>query len=285
MPYLILVLLCALVPAFFLEILIFKGTAFLFRKGRLSWRSAATAMLVSAPFAICLSILSRFNAERPAILATLLLSILAVILLPAVIVKRSLHVKTYVSIAIVVVATLFCSVGGAAYGFVTRVFFLQAFRIPHEGMAPTLTSGDYIFVNKLVYRLGAPGRGEIVVFRYPVDARYDFIQRVVAIGGDIVEIRDKQLFVNGQRYAKDPGVNLDRETVPGTKNPRDNLPPTTVPAHAFFLLGDNRDHSFDSRFWGFVKLEHIIGRPFLIYWSCDAKTGSIRTDRMGERVR
>ncbi len=281
MLLLVIILLCILVSTLLLQTAIIKATVFAFRKGGLSWRTALVMSLIVEGFAI-LSILGRFSLQNLITIPVELLCILGIILLPTIVLKRSLHIKTSISIAMVLVATAANSIAGVAYASGVRTFFMQAFRIQSAGMTPTLDVGDHMLMNKLAYRFGTPHRGEVVVLRYPADTSYDFVQRIVAVGGDTVEVRDKKVFVNGKRYEKDPGVNLDTEIL---KSPRDKLPPLTVPPGGFFLLGDNRDHSFDSRFWGFAKREHLVGRPFLIYWSYDEKTKRVRTERIGERVR
>jgi signal peptidase I len=285
MLYIVAILLGIIVPALLLEAVILKGTVFAFRKNGLSWRAALIASLLAAPFAIGASVLGRLNSHGPAILPVQILCILGLVLLPTIVVKKSLGTRTFVSIAIVIVATVVSSFVGAAYAGSIRTFLFQAFTIPSSAMSPTLVAGDYILVNKFAYRIGSPGRGEVLVFRYPLDTSKDFVKRVVAVGGDTVEIRDKKLFVNGKPDKKDPGVNLDPHILPEAKAPRDNLPPLTVPSRSFFVLGDNRDHSLDSRFWGFVKAEHVVGRPSLVYWSYDANAKRVRTERIGERIR
>ncbi len=178
--------------------------------------------------------------------------------------------------------------------FAIRVFVVQAFKIPSGSMIPTLLIGDHILVSKLSYGIqwpsdckfqmtfppvncyasyaliefGKPQRGDIIVFRFPEDEEKDFIKRIVGTPGDTVQIKSKVVLVNGiplddkaftQRI--DPGV------IDGTINPRDNFGPVTVPEGSYFVMGDNRDQSLDSRFWGYVREEKIRGKAFRIYWS------------------
>ena len=128
--------------------------------------------------------------------------------------------------------------------------YVQSFNIPSGAMIPTLQIGDHIYVDKSIQRGWTnPERGEVIVFKFPEDETKDFIKRVIGMPGDIVEIRNKQVFINGapfddESYTQriDPAI-LDRSV-----NPRDNFGPVTIPATRYFVLGDNRDQSLDSRF-------------------------------------
>jgi signal peptidase I len=160
-----------------------------------------------------------------------------------------------------------------------RALFVQAFKIPSGSMEPTLLIGDHILVNKLVYGVRVPftdkrwptifkpERGDVIVFVYPEDRTKDFIKRVVAVGGDTVEIRNKRLYVNGQESPMPQARFYSNVMMPGDISPRDNLAPTKVPDDFLFVLGDNRDFSHDSRFWGFVPVEDVKGKAFMIYYS------------------
>jgi signal peptidase I len=171
-----------------------------------------------------------------------------------------------------------------------RSSVVQAFWVPSGSMLPTIQIGDHIFVNKLAYtvrvplieseivRVGQPERNEIVVFVSPVDHSTDLIKRIVAVGGDTIEIRNKVVYVNGQpiedshAYFEDPHVN---------QNQRDNYGPTKIPDGKFFVLGDNRDRSYDSRFWGFADVDTVKGKATFIYWSWDSDRHWPRFDRLG----
>ncbi len=160
-----------------------------------------------------------------------------------------------------------------------RTFVVQAFKIPSGSMEPTLLIGDHILVNKFIYGVkipfirktlvpvSEPDRGDIIVFIYPVDPSKDFIKRVLGVPGDKVEIIDEKLFVNDQPYAGDPGVYTKRSARAGNPGSKYNFGPVTVPEGHYFVMGDNRDHSYDSRFWGFVPEASIKGEAFMIYWS------------------
>ncbi len=174
-----------------------------------------------------------------------------------------------------------------------RTFVVQAFKIPSGSMKPTLKIGDHLLVNKFTYgikipftkktliSINDPQRGDIVVFIYPVDRTKDFIKRVVGIAGDTVEIKDKKIYLNGSPYNDGYGIYTDRILFPASVQPRDNFGPVTVPAGHIFVMGDNRDQSYDSRFWGFVDLKDILGKAFIIYWSWDKNNKDVRWSRMG----
>ncbi|MET0153229.1 MAG: signal peptidase I [Candidatus Binatia bacterium] len=176
-----------------------------------------------------------------------------------------------------------------------RSFIVQAFKIPSGSMIPTLLIGDHILVNKFVYGVrlpyfgtsivpvGTPHRGDVVVFVYPQDEEKDFIKRVVAVAGDTIEVRDKRLYVNGEAVA-DPYAHFAEGNDHRTTAPRDNFGPFQVPAGYIFAMGDNRDRSYDSRFWGPVALDKVKGKAFLIYWSWEGADRWVRWERIGELI-
>ena len=160
-----------------------------------------------------------------------------------------------------------------------RTFVIQAFRIPSESMCDTLLVGDFLFVSKLDYGakvpfthvrlpgLHGPRHGDVIVFQWPEDPSKDFIKRCIATGGQTVELKHKQVFVDGVRqvepYVKHTATNED----PAGYTPRDNYTPPTVPPGELFMMGDNRDNSNDSRFWGTVPMDLVKGRALFIYFS------------------
>ena len=178
-----------------------------------------------------------------------------------------------------------------------RTFVVQAFKIPSGSMKQTLQIGDHILVNKFIFGikmpywnktilpLKKPQRGDIIVFKYPVDPNKDFIKRVIGVGGDVVESRDKQLYVNHKQVNHKFGVHTDPRILSGASKPRDNFGPLTVPENALFVMGDNRDESYDSRFWGFVDLKAVNGKAFIIYWSWDSQNFGVRWRRLGQILR
>jgi signal peptidase I len=179
-----------------------------------------------------------------------------------------------------------------------RTFVVQAFKIPSGSMIQNLLIGDHILVNKFIYGVRNPlnrnlwingkelQRGDIVVFIYPVDRDKDFIKRVVGLPGDTVQIVDKKVYVNGKNVPDAPGVqHTDPHILAGSpKQPRDNMEPVTVPEGHIFVMGDNRDQSYDSRFWGFVPIKDIKGKAFMIYWSWDSNRFLPRFWRMGDII-
>ncbi|MBA4419030.1 MAG: signal peptidase I [Syntrophus sp. (in: bacteria)] len=189
----------------------------------------------------------------------------------------------------------------AIIAFFVRGFVVQAFKIPSSSMEPTLLIGDHLLVNRLSYvvkvpftdivllNLGKPKRGDVVVFRYPVDTSKDFIKRVVAVGGDKVEIRDKAIYINGKKIADPWGVYADQSIVPGFLSPKDNLEPIVVPKDTYFVMGDNRDRSLDSRFWGFVKSDLLVGKALILYASWNSNSPDIlhyiRWERFGRLIK
>jgi signal peptidase I len=179
-----------------------------------------------------------------------------------------------------------------------RTFIVQAFKIPSGSMIPTLLIGDHILVNKLTYGIRipfvedyaidfqTPKRGDVVVFIFPEDRSKDFIKRVIAVGGETVEIRAKKVYVNG-RPIEDPHAHFEGNEIPGTGAlaNQDDYGPKPVPDNHVFVMGDNRDRSHDSRFWGHVNLDDIRGKAFLIYWSWDGNDRWVRWERIGNLIR
>lgn len=212
-----------------------------------------------------------------------------------------------------------------------RSFIVQAFKIPSGSMLSTLQIGDHLLVNKFIYGVKIPmngstlvpwkdpQRGDITVFRFPRDtgmeyikqhrkdrtrdsdyktvratpSSIDYIKRVVGISGDTIEIKNKQVFINGEAV-ENSHIQFTRNDVMNSSiGPRDNMGPVIVPEDSIFVMGDNRDNSFDSRFWGFVPLKNVLGKAFILYWSWDLdrplmsidRFSSIRWGRIGDIVR
>jgi signal peptidase I len=180
---------------------------------------------------------------------------------------------------------------------VIRWGIVQAFKIPSGSMLPTLQIGDHLLVNKILYgpripytgarlfRLRPPHRGDIVVFAYPQDDTKDFIKRVIGEPGDTVEVRSKAVYINGKQLDDPWGVHADSIVYPAGFEKRDNFGPVTVPPGQYFCMGDNRDKSYDSRFWGFVEDARIRGKAFILYWSWDSDAFRPRLGRMGRIIR
>jgi signal peptidase I len=187
---------------------------------------------------------------------------------------------------------------------------VQAFVIPTGSMEDTLLIGDHLLVDKLTYAPAGPlskyllpydavERGDIVVFRYPVDIRQTFVKRCIGVPGDRIRIENKQVYRNGEKlnepyvYHKTDYIDSYRDNFPGMPNvalPRSGQEmleehvmngDMIVPPNSYFVLGDNRDSSLDSRYWGFVPRENIIGKPLIIYWSYDAPTEQLASPTIG----
>ena len=185
---------------------------------------------------------------------------------------------------------------------VIRTFVIQAFKIPSGSMKNTLLIGDHILVSKFSYGIhipnelpftniklfsdirffaSTPERGDIIVFRYPRDESRDFIKRVIGLPGDKVQIARQKVYINGHLYNDSFARHTER---PGDEPypPRDDFGPTIVPDGHLFMLGDNRENSQDSRFWGFLDVEKVKGRAILIYWSWNGLENWVRTERFGQ---
>jgi signal peptidase I len=171
-----------------------------------------------------------------------------------------------------------------------RIFVFQAFKIPTGSMEDNLKIGDHIIVNKFIYGpriAGAAGklvplrdveRGDIIVFRYPLQPDTDFVKRVIGLPGDTIEVRAKEVLVNGAKLAEPYVIHTDPQIYPGGPllpepyRSRDHFGPYRVPEGQYFAMGDNRDQSSDSRYWGTVPRSLIKGRAFMVYWSFDPKS-------------
>ena len=161
-----------------------------------------------------------------------------------------------------------------------RTFVVQAFKIPSGSMEPTLLIGDHILVNKFIYGIkipfldttlipiSDPERDDVIVFIYPVDKSKDFIKRVIGLPGDKVEMKKQKIFINGELFEDKHGVfSLNPSSDRGLVREGSDFGPVIVSEGHLFVMGDNRDHSYDSRFWGFVPLDAVKGKAFIIYWS------------------
>lgn len=202
--------------------------------------------------------------------------------------------------------------------FVLRSFVIEPFRIPSGSMLPSLHIGDFILVNKFVYGVrlpivdekiigvSAPGRGDVMVFRFPHDESINYIKRVVGLPGDQIVYKDKQLIINGDPVSQNPAGEAALEAIGNNKDSlkhftevldgvnhsilKDANKPSTnmrfsVPEGHYFVMGDNRDYSNDSRYWGFVPEENIIGQAFFIWFSWESSDGgSVNWSRIGDSI-
>ena len=194
---------------------------------------------------------------------------------------------------------------GEAFGIaillalIIRTFLVQAYKIPSGSMEPTLLVGDHLLVDKLAYGIRMPDtllgltpfsatipyghyvvdlspvhRGDVVVFVFPLDPSKDFIKRVIGVAGDVVAVKSGKVYLNGAEMP-DPHGHYDPSVQDRTQIPRDNFGPVTVPRDKLFMMGDNRDHSYDSRFWGFVDRDAVEGKALVIYWSWNSDGNSL----------
>jgi signal peptidase I len=164
-------------------------------------------------------------------------------------------------------------------------FIIQAFKIPSSSMEDTLHIGDHLFVGKFIYGIrvpfnkekrvldfNKPKRGDILVFEYPKDPKVDYIKRCIGLPGDTVEVKDKKIYINGKMIEepyvvhKDPSVYSDALYMSSSRKNRDNFGPVIVPEGEYFMMGDNRDYSSDSRFWGPMPKKYLKGKALFKYW-------------------
>jgi signal peptidase I len=182
--------------------------------------------------------------------------------------------------------------------FIIRKFVIQAYKIPSGSMLETLQIGDHILVNKFIYYLKDPQRGDIIVFKYPKDKKRDFIKRLVGLPGDTLEIKDKRVYINGDPLDEPYAEFKDSNNMFNKNHPayyidpyarnRDNFGPKVIPEDNYFMMGDNRDFSQDSRYWGFLDRELIEGKALIIYWSWNGSAtdllGKVRWVRIGDVI-
>jgi len=192
----------------------------------------------------------------------------------------------------------------AVFLLFTNTFVIKTFFIPSGSMEDTLLVGDHLFVNRFIFGattgsieqkilpLRAPRRGDIVIFRSPERPNIDLVKRLIGLPGDTIQVVNKQLFVNGKKVEddayvehKDPRTFLNRPYMSEQQRLRDNFGPVTVPAASYFCMGDNRDMSYDSRFWGTVPAHYLKGRAFLIYWSFGGGTSDGTWRGAGAKLR
>ncbi len=170
----------------------------------------------------------------------------------------------------------------AILALIIRAFLVQAFSIPSGSMEDTLLVGDYLLVNKFTYGIrnpltnkvlipiGTPKRGDVAVFIYPQDPSKDYIKRIIGLPGDRLQIINTKVFINGKEVDTPQAVFKDsnnKPKIPGNQVTRDNYGPVAVPPNSYFVMGDNRDRSYDSRFWGFVPMDALRGKAMIIYFS------------------
>jgi signal peptidase I len=206
--------------------------------------------------------------------------------------KKSTLREYFESIVIAVILALFI-----------RTFVVQAFKIPTGSMEENLLIGDHLLVNKFVFAptaspferallpIGTIKRGDVIVFKYPEEPERDFIKRVIGLPGETVELKEKQVYINGKgldepyvHFLQPPGQNSEFHEVTSF-DVRERYGPVTVPSEHFFVMGDNRDNSQDSRYWGFLPRDYVKGRALVIYWSYQAEREDYAEDGAGATLR
>jgi len=206
--------------------------------------------------------------------------------------KKSILREYFESIVIAVILALFI-----------RTFVVQAFKIPTGSMEENLLIGDHLLVNKFIFgptetaleRKVLPvdtiKRGQVIVFKYPVEPDRDFIKRVIGLPGETVEIKEKKVYINGKmldepyvHFLQPPSTNSEFHEVTSF-DVRERYGPVTVPANQYFVMGDNRDNSQDSRYWGFLPRENVKGKAVLIYWSYEAEREDYQDESAGATAR
>ena len=206
--------------------------------------------------------------------------------------KKSTIREYFESIVIAVILALFI-----------RTFVVQAFKIPTGSMEENLLIGDHLLVNKFVLGptmwdierglapIGGISRGDVVVFKYPIEPERDFIKRVIGLPGETIEVRDRKVLVNGSPLDEPYAHYLAVRSSPSEFNEvtsfdvRDRYGPVTVPPNHYFVMGDNRDNSQDSRYWGFLPRENVKGKALIIYWSYESVADEYRPAGPGDTVR
>jgi signal peptidase I len=184
-----------------------------------------------------------------------------------------------------------------------RTFVVQAFKIPTGSMENNLLIGDHLLVNKFILGptesrlerallpMGIIRRGDIIVFKYPVDPERDFIKRVIGLPGETLEVREKKVYINGKALVEPYVHYLDPLELPTETNEvtsfdvRDRYGPVTVPPDQFFMMGDNRDNSADSRYWGFLRRDYIKGKAVVLYWSYESGDEDYEDEGAGATVK
>jgi signal peptidase I len=206
--------------------------------------------------------------------------------------KKSTAREYFESIVIAVILALFI-----------RTFVVQAFKIPTGSMEENLLIGDHLLVNKFVFGPTATGlerallptgtikRGDVIVFKYPEEPDRDFIKRVIGLPGETVEVREKKVYINGVglnepyvHFLQPPSTNSEfYETT--SFDVRERYGPVTVPSNQYFVMGDNRDNSQDSRYWGFLPRDNVKGKALVIYWSYQAEREDYVEGGAGDTVK
>lgn len=168
--------------------------------------------------------------------------------------------------------------------FVIKHFIMEAYKIPSGSMMPTLLTGDHLMVDRTKAKSDHIAHKDIIIFKHPKKQKKTYIKRVIAVGGDSIEIRDRKVYLNGELLDEPYVMHTDKSMLPARMSRRDNYGPADVPEGKYFVLGDNRDESMDSRFWGYVNREDIKGNVLFIYFSLDKENQEVRFERIGQSI-
>lgn len=199
--------------------------------------------------------------------------------------KPTYHLKKYNRWYVYLGIFFVCSfIVQPAVSHTIKTYWAQAYKIPSGAMKPTLMPGDHILVRKGLAVKDGVQKGDIVVFPYPEDPSKSFIKRVIGLGGQRIEVKEKNVIINNEIIGEPYKIHMDSRDIPEHHSTRDNMPSVVIPDDSVFLMGDNRDNSHDSRFWGTVKKSSIAGKAAVVYWSWDKESFKIRWDRIGQTV-
>ncbi len=169
------------------------------------------------------------------------------------------------------------------FGSLVKKHIVASYKLPTGSMIPTILPGDQILANKYIYKFSKPITGDVVVFTTP-HKKAIYIKRIIGVGGDEIEIKDKKLFVNNILQKEIYVIHGDKRVYTANLSPRDNFGPYAIPENSVFLLGDNRDNSEDSRFWGTVDIKNVHGKVQNLYWSWDKRAMKVRWGRVFQGI-
>jgi signal peptidase I len=280
---LILFLLFILLNILILAPAIMIGLSYVFSAAPLSYKKSLVLCLqisgIGIVFQLSIFAITTWLPPLYSILNIALLIVLLVLIIA--LIKKKVRTTIPKAIFIQIINVIFA----ISIAFVFKQYVVQAYKIPAGSNVPTILIGDHVLVNKYLYNFHQPQRNDWVIFKFPKDEKIEYLKRVVALPGDQVEIKEKKLLVNNQLVSEPFIINSTALVLDKSESPRDNFGPVTVPEKSYFVLGDNRDNSFDSRFWGFVKEEKIKGKAEIVYFSYDNQAKSIRYDRVGLKLK
>lgn len=239
-------------------LLLVLGAPFFLTSSFLVW--VIVGLLVAAAFVLCVAGDALVHARR----------------------QRNAYVlKPFNRVAVYAAVVVVLGIAAEATKRSIRANVVRAFRMPSESMRPTFEVGDFFFADMSPVAR-RPARGDLIVHRFPPDPTKEFVKRVVATEGDGIELRNKDLYVNGVKVPEPYVIHTDPSVRPGDLDPRDNYGPVTVPEGSFFVMGDSRDNSNDSRFFGPISRHLVLGKVRGTYWSWDDMAKQPRWNRVGK---